>query len=173
MEILFLNGNETGKYYGEMLEMLKEADEEFLPPLSARTSTTQKNLYSGEKNDEGILNYFEGMKKQSFVLACEEDRLLAFVSYRENYVCDEIDESNLPDIYISTLIVGSQARGKGITYKMYEKLFEKYSGINIFTRTWSTNNAHIKILSKFGFEEFKVLKNHRGRGVDTVYYKKK
>ena len=30
-------------------------------------------------------------------------------------------------------------------------LFEKYSDRPIFTRTWSTNLAHIKILEKFGF----------------------
>ena len=55
---------------------------------------------------------------------------------------------------------------------MYETLFKKYENVDIFTRTWSTNEAHIKILMKFDFEIMSVLKNDRGEGIDTVYFKK-
>lgn len=55
---------------------------------------------------------------------------------------------------------------------MYAYLFSAYKNANIFTRTWSTNFAHIKILQAFGFETVKVLKNDRGSGIDTVYFKK-
>jgi len=56
---------------------------------------------------------------------------------------------------------------------MYKILFKEYENANIFTRTWSTNIAHIKILSKFNFETLCVLKNHRGVGIDTVYFVKR
>ena len=84
----------------------------------------------------------------------------------------KIGEEDLPNIYISTLLVSPEGRGKGLTSKMYEILFAEYENANIFTRTWSTNEAHIKILSKFGFEAMLILKNDRGNGIDTIYFKK-
>ena len=95
---------------------------------------------------------------------------MGFVSFRENYVSEPIKK--LPNIYISTLLVHPTGRGKGLTKRMYEVLFQAYAHAHIFTRTWSTNEAHIRILADFGFEAFHVLKNHRGDGIDTVYFKK-
>ena len=170
MEIKILKTDEQYKYYDEILKMLIDGDDEFVPPLSARTSTTQSNLASGNKSEDGILNYFEEMKKQRIMIATENDTLLAFVSFKENYTNNEIKV--VPNIYLSTLIVKSDARGKGLTTKMYSILFEEYKDVNIFTRTWSTNTAHIKILSKFNFDTLCTLKNHRGNGIDTVYFVK-
>ena len=57
---------------------------------------------------------------------------------------------------------------------MYNHLFfELYGGSNVFTRTWSTNYAHTKILDFFGFEEMARLVGDRGNGIDTVYFSKK
>ena len=173
MNILILNKKEEKEYYSAILQMLREADGEFFPPLSMRSSSTQTELSNLEKNSNGVLNYFEELKKQRFLVACEDCELLAFVSYREEYLNSEINEDFLPNIYISTLVVKPSARGKGLTYKMYEKLFEEYKGTNIFTRTWSENTAHITILKRFGFDTFKVLENDRGAGIDTVYFIKK
>jgi ribosomal protein S18 acetylase RimI-like enzyme len=69
-------------------------------------------------------------------------------------------------------VVSPKARGKGVTTALYQKLFTEYEKVNIFTRTWSTNFAHIKILGKYGFEVIKILKDDRGIGIDTVYFKK-
>ena len=52
-------------------------------------------------------------------------------------------------------------------------LFKEYEHMNIFTRTWSTNAVHIRILSKFEFETLHVLKDHRGAGIDTIYFVKR
>ena len=66
-----------------------------------------------------------------------------------------------------------EARGKGLTQKMYDFLFNNlYANSNIFTRTWSTNFAHLKILTKFGFELIKTIPNDRGENIDTVYFAK-
>ena len=59
---------------------------------------------------------------------------------------------------------------KYVNQSGYSYLFEKYSDRPIFTRTWSTNLAHIKILEKFGFSEHLRIKNHRGENIDTVYF---
>ena len=172
LKIKVLEKDEQQKFYCEILEMLYTYDEDFFPPLSARSSTTQSDLSSSQKSDDGILSYFEELKKQRFAVVCDGGRLLSFVSFKENYTNNEISQEDLPNIYLSTLILRAEARGMGLTYKLYKKLFDHYKNTNIFTRTWSTNAAHIKILSKFNFETIKTLKDDRGKGIDTVYFKK-
>ena len=103
--------------------------------------------------------------------AFEEDTLLGFVSFKENYTNDVISDNNLPNIYLSTLMLKSEARGKHLTQKMYDYLFNTlYADRSIFTRTWSTNFAHLKILEKFHFKLIKTIKNDRGNNIDTVYF---
>lgn len=172
MEIKILSKEQHEKYYDEILKLLIAGDEEFVPPLSARSSTTQAKFVGGERSKDGILSYFEEMKKQRILVATEEDKLIAFVSYKENFTNDKIGVADLPNIYLSTLIVSPEGRGHGLTQKMYDILFDTYKDRNIFTRTWSTNAAHIRILSKFDFKTLCVLKNDRGIGIDTVYFKK-
>lgn len=173
MEIKITDRQEQSRYYDEILKLLSASDEEFVPPLSARCSTTQKDLSQKEKTGQGVLQYFENMKEQRIMVATEADKLLAFVSFREDYTNEEISEKDFPNIYISTLIVSPEGRGKRLAQSMYKVLFEKYKSANIFTRTWSANTAHIAILSKLQFETLKVLKDHRGKGIDTVYFVKR
>ena len=166
MEIKILSKEEQGDLYDQAYEMLEKADNEFVPPLSSRTSSTQKDLLNVEKGN-GIKSYFEQLKEQRFASVYEDNTLIAFASFTENYVCKEITE--LPNIYVSTVVVGPKSRGKGVTLKIYNALFEKYT--TIFTRTWSTNYAHIKILVRLGFKPVKILPNDRGNGIDTIYFK--
>jgi RimJ/RimL family protein N-acetyltransferase len=57
---------------------------------------------------------------------------------------------------------------------MYEHLFfTLFPTHHLFTRTWSTNAAHIAILGKFGFSQIARIENDRGEGIDTVYFAKK
>ena len=172
MEFKILANFEQDKYDNEILTMLNQGDSEFVPPLSARSSTTQSDLTGTATSHDGVLNYFKELKKQKILVAVENEKLVAFVSYKENYTNDIIDTACVPNIYISTLLVAPYGRGQGLTRKMYEFLFNEYKNANVFTRTWSTNEAHIKILLGFGFETIKVLKNDRGNGIDTVYFKK-
>lgn len=171
MEIRILEKQEQESIYDVAYRLLSAADEEFVPPLSARNSSVQKDFSQSVKGDS-IAQYFEQLKGQRFAGVFEDGELIAFVSYKEDYTCAEIPREELPNIYISTLIVSPKARGKGVTTALYSKLFSHYENVNIFTRTWSTNYAHIKILQKYGFDTIKVLKNDRGNGIDTVYFKR-
>lgn len=175
MEFLFFDEDLKEKYSEDIFKMLSDSDKEFVPPLSSRSSTTQKNLCSdcGVQSSDGVKMYFDGMMKQSILGCIDDGKLLGFVSFRENYTCDSIKENTFPNIYISTLIVSPTARGKGLTKKMYSYLFDTlYGDRNIFTRTWSTNGAHIAILEKFGFVNTVRIENDRGQGIDTVYFAK-
>ena len=172
MELCLFEKERQHTIYPEVLQLLQEADQEFVPPLSSRSSATQQDFSGVSKNSDGVLSYFEQLKQQRFIAALEDGKLLGFVSFREDYLCREISRVELPNIYISTLIVRPEARGKGVTTALYDQLFSKYCSCNIFTRTWSTNLAHTKILSKYGFDLFRSLPNDRGNGIDTVYFKK-
>ena len=172
MEIRILEKEEQQSIYDDAYKMLEAADNEFVPPLSSRSSSTQRNFSENLKSRDGIRQYFEQLKNQRFAVAYEDGALIAFVSYKENYSSAEIHKKELPNIYISTLIVSPSARGKGVTKALYGRLFLEYENVNIFTRTWSTNIAHIKILEKYGFEVIQVIKNDRGNGIDTIYFKK-
>ncbi len=172
MEIRILEKAEQQVVYPDAYKLLAATDKEFVPPLSSRNSSTQQNLSGNTQNADGIQQYFTQLKGQRFAAAFENSKLIAFVSYKENYTCDEIPQDDLPNIYISTLVVCTEARGKGVTKALYSALFSAYESANVFTRTWSTNFAHIKILQGFGFQTIKVLENHRGNGIHTIYFKK-
>lgn len=158
------------QYRTDILEMLRYSDREFVPPLSARSSTTQADLSGEGTSADGVVPYFREMLKQQILGAFEDGVLLAFVSFRENYTNENIS-AICPNIYLSTLVMRPEARGKHLTVHMYEHLFYRlYPERNVYTRTWSTNMAHITILGKFGFRELCKLIDDRGPGVDTVYF---
>lgn len=169
MILKHLNNTEKQKYRDRIRALLVLCDREFVPPISSRTSTTQSNLSQKEAGN-GISAYLAALMEQEIACALDGDTLLGFVSYRLNHTCDEIGAGTHPNLYISTLIVSPEARGQGLTKTIYSYLFEKYASRRIFTRTWSTNLAHIKILEKFGFSEHCRIKNHRGENIDTVYF---
>ncbi len=170
MQFIVLTDIQKHQYKNEILEIMQICDNDFVPPLSSRSSTTQSDLKSGEYDKNGILNYYTEMEKQDILAAIDDDgTLLGFVSYKHNYTSEIITKT--PNIYLSTLMLHPKSRGKRLTNKMYEHLFcELYPDHHIFTRTWSTNAVHIKILSNFGIGEFHRIKNDRGEGIDTVYF---
>ncbi len=173
MEYKLLSKQEQEKYYDQIFEMMQDGDKDFIPPLSARSSTTQKDLSGKEGSTHGLRSYFEEMKNQRFMVCVDGSILVSFVSFKENFTNDKIHSEDLPNIYLSTLIMRPEYRGQKVTQTLYATLFDIYKNSNIFTRTWSTNIAHIKILSKFDFETIAVLKNDRGEGIDTVYFAKR
>ncbi len=172
MEIILLDPAQKEQYRQKIITMCENSDKEFIPPLSARGSTTQSDLLCAGGN--GIEAYVAGIMAQPVLACVEEDNLLGFVSFKENYTPEHYPEAVTPNIYISTLILAPEARGRGLTKTLYRHLFyEKFPERTIYTRTWSKNIAHITILNRFGFEEILRIPNHRGEGIDTAYYELK
>ncbi|MBQ6895033.1 MAG: GNAT family N-acetyltransferase [Clostridia bacterium] len=153
--------------------MMIAGDKDFIPPLSSRSSTTQKDLTSSQGSIDGLKSYFEEMKKQRFMVCLDGEILVSFVYFKENFTNDKIFKEDLPNIYLSTLIMRPEYRGQKVTQTLYENLFNIYKDSGIFTRTWSTNAAHIRILSKFDFETIATVENDRGEGIDTIYFAKR
>lgn len=69
-------------YRDQIRDLLILADKEFIPPLSARSSSTQKDL-SGVQDTGGIDDYFAAMVSQPVVLALEGAQVLGFMALRK------------------------------------------------------------------------------------------
>lgn len=165
-------------YQKEIWEVLCEIDDEFVPPLSARESSSQSNLNDNQQSEiMEPVSYFKELKKQQFIIALsEEEEVQGFMSFKHRYSCQELAEIGVSN-YITTIGVKEKFRKQGLAQKMYdyiENLLPKEYQLNyITTRTWSTNNIHINILEQRGYAKVNVLKDHRGQGIDTIYFAKK
>ena len=153
-----------------IFQLLMQCAGEFVPPLWQRSSSTQQNLHGSSSESKVPSEYFESIRRQSAFVAVDDGHVVGFMSFRRNYICKEIPRSFQPNIYITTVIVDPLYRNQGITGRFYEKLTDKFSGYHIFTRTWSTNMSHSRILSARRFFEHKRIFDDRGPGIDTVYY---
>lgn len=158
------------KQLSDIMNLLTVCDKEFIPPLSARNSTTQNNLSSDEAGSAIPTQYYEHICSQPAFVAKKDRHIVAFMSIKKNFVSEEIPKSYSPNVYITTVIVSPTSRHEGIAYKLYQALFKKFKNRNIFTRTWSTNYSHIRILSSLKFYEHTRKTDDRGPGIDTVYY---
>jgi len=161
----------TKKQKNDIWALLKMCDSEFVPPLSKREGTTQKNLLNEIKDSEPT-EYFDALIKQSFILYTKCFKVIGFLSFIPDHKLKAGEALDINCDYISTIIVNPKYRNKGITTAMYQKLFRERSAEKYATRTWSQNHAHISILEKLGFKLILTLKDDRGEGVDTVYYAK-
>ena len=169
MDMVFLDEQRKKDWQNQIFALCRNSDKEFVPPLSQRRSTTQGSLAVGGGNS--IELYCSEVLHQPVLACIEGDKLLGFVSFKENYIPEHCPNAKLPNIYVSTLILSPESRGRGLTKKLYTYLFkEAFPDRSIYTRTWSTNAAHLKILGYFGFSEILCIPNHRGIGIDTVYY---
>jgi len=147
-------------------------DSEFIPPLSAREYTYQSNLTVNATAGQEPKQYFAALKKQSFLLAMDQEQVVGFMSFRAPYVSEDLNDQ-METLYVTTVIVDKEYRGQGITTQLYAKLEEiaKPRKLPIMTRTWSTNDSHIRILHKMKMQEVERIENGRGQGIDTVYYR--
>ena len=174
MEFVLLSEEQKNAYRAQIFDIMLEGDKDFVPPLSARFSTSDMSFSANTGAKNGINAYFEDMIREQILAAVEDGVLLGFVTFKRDLVNGVIGADTLPNLYICTLLLSPAARGKGLTKAMYAHLFNTlYPEANIYTRTWSTNTAHLKILEHFGFSLIKRIKNDRGAGIDTVYFEKK
>ena len=170
MELVYFKTIAQSGYADDIKALLVMADKEFIPPLSARGSSTQADLSSSDSVSEGAQAYYDAMSSQPAILALEEGKCLGFMAFKVDYTCEYIGQEDLPNLYASTCVVHPVTRGRGLMTGFYKKMIELYPTYPIFTRTWHTNYSHLHILDKLGFREIVRLKDHRGPGMDTVYF---
>ena len=112
MEFKLLSSVEKEKYEEEIFNMLKDADDDFLPPLSSRNvdPETNRNTFSDERNEQNIRNYCSAMLRENVLAIFLEGKLCGFVAFADNLKNDVITET--PNIYIGTAVITE----KGIVY---------------------------------------------------------
>lgn len=182
----------------QLKALLRWGDEQFVPPLSARHSSTQSDLAPhAAAADHAIDDYYQALLEQRFLLAVDDgadadagtnadndsnsdagdstgnQTLAGFMSYRPDYACEYVDGGVCT--YVSTILVAEAYRGAHLTERMYRALFTlpDVTETVVATRTWSKNGAHLHILGEMGFSLIKTLPDDRGPGIDTVYYAKR
>lgn len=170
MELQYFDSVATCGYAEDIQSLLVQADKEFIPPLSARGSSTQQNLSSRTTVSDGARDYFNAMSAQPVVVAVENDRCYGFMAFKRDYVCEYYHKT--PNLYASTCVVHPDARGKGLMRGFYQTIIDLFPQCSIYTRTWHTNVSHLKVLDRLGFSLLVQLPDHRGPGIDTVYYSK-
>ena len=169
MEMQYYKTVSQCPYKEAVKDFLVMADREFIPPLSSRGSSTQADL-AAQSSTDGITDYFESMSSQPIIVAVEDGRCLGFMAFKLDHTCEQIGQDTIPNLYASTCVVHPDTRGRGLMRGFYETMIGLYPSRNLYTRTWHTNYAHLKVLGKLGFSEIARLPNHRGPGIDTVYF---
>ena len=173
-ELKFVPSLQDVKLKGQIWEILCECDQEFIPPLSSRNDPLQCGLSNVDRHTILPYNYFYIMLDQPFIIAIDEGkgRVAGFMSFIHNYVNEEVGIHGCN--YISTLCVRKEYRNQGLARAMYEFLINRlkgqYESPLIGTRTWSSNYGHIRLIESLGFRLVSQLRDHRGPGIDTVYY---
>ncbi len=171
MELQYFDSVAACGYADDIQSLLVLADKEFIPPLSARGSSTQKDLTSSATVSDGAKAYFDAMSGQPMVVAVENGRCYGFMAFKKDYLCEYYQKT--PNLYASTCVVHPDTRGRGLMRGFYETMIDLFPDRNGYTRTWHTNYAHLKVLDRLGFSEIARLPNHRGPGLDTVYFGRK
>lgn len=155
--------------------ILCECDNDFLPPLSHRESSTQKELSCTTVGKKLPYSYFGDLKKQDFILGYHGSEVICFLSFRKNYICEQLEKFGKSS-YITTVCVRNAYRKQGILKLMYHFLEGEVMQVHltnkISTRTWSKNTAQIKVLEQFNYNQEAVIENHRGERLHTIYFTK-
>lgn len=148
--------------------LVEEMSEEFIPPLMARSGTTQIPLKVD--GDGKSTCYFDELLMQHNLLLIENDELQGFLSFRTSHRDIRLPEIGIC-IYISTIAVLSAARGHGFARLLYRKIFDLPETFPawVLLRTWSTNTGHLRLLHSLGFELLLTVPDDRSTGVDTLY----
>lgn len=151
------------EYQQQIRNLLILCDNEFVPPLSSRISSTQQQLKNAMPQNHFVDNYFACLCDQMNCILVEDNKVIGFVSYIENTVTEL-------EVYISTIIVNPDYRRKRYAQELYRHILTCYPDTKIRVRTWSTNVGHINLLNHLGFTEYRRIKDDRGEGIDTIYF---
>lgn len=171
VSIKLLDSKGKEKYRDQIVSMLNCYSNEFVPPLTKRDSTVQKD-FSVSDEGETVERYAESLLSQEVLVATikgyREDIVVGLASFIRNF---DISRS-LGGLYVTTILMDKAYRGMGVARRFYDKIFTEADRAGSFTlvRTWTGNEAHMGLLKKIGFSEVRRLKNDRGEGIDTIVF---
>jgi ribosomal protein S18 acetylase RimI-like enzyme len=172
-EILWRTPGKMTQLEQRSLELLiEEVSDEFVPPLTTRSSTTQAVLASASGSASS--SYFDELLMQHCLLLIECDQLQGFLSFRTFHRDFRLPQIGIC-IYVSAISVRPAARGRGLARLLYQKLLglpETFPAW-ILLRTRSTNTHHLQLLDSLGFKHLLTVPHYRDPGVDSIYLGRK
>jgi len=101
------------RHAAEVRRLLESCGDEFVPPLSTRTSTHQTDLYGREGQGTQTGGYFFELEQQPFILALSGARVVAFLSYIVGYPV-ECGGGCILTMYVTTICADPEYRHRGI-----------------------------------------------------------
>lgn len=178
MDYLFLPTLERAYQQG-VYNLLVQCDRDFVPPLSARTSTRQMAFSAAQEQQAAADSpfpapkpqaYFQELLGQVFFLAVEDGAVCGFLSFIEDYQLPYLPHET--SVYVSTVCTDPARRRQGIASALYGCV-ERYAGSRAVTlRTWSTNTPQLKLLERRGYRVLATVPNDREPGIDSIYLAK-
>lgn len=145
----------TKKDLPQIVDFLKLIDNDFQPSLSKRFDI-----------DKEVKSLFEHGEK--FLLLEKEQKLLGLLSFSEKW-------AKTPDAWITFLAVHPTCREKFYGRNLMAECFNILIGdksSKVVVRTWSTNQKALELYNKQGFQILKVIKDDRGKDLDTIVLEK-
>jgi len=144
---------------GEVEFLIEKYEGEFVPPLSERPSA------GGELKGGSLREYIKSLSSARVLAAKKDGRVIGCLCYK----IQTLPFVSKPVSLVSTVIVEKSFRSAGVGRALYQKAISENR--ELYVRTWSTNTNHLKLLESLGFHEVYRIENHRGKGIDTVYWK--
>lgn len=173
ISIKLLDDKGKEKYRDQIISMLNCYGDEFVPPLTKRGSTIQKD-FRGSDEGETVERYAESLLSHEVMVATikgySEEIVVGLAGFIRN--CEVVPPRRLGGLYVTTILMDKAYRGLGVARRFYDRIFKEADKTASFTlvRTWTGNDTHIGLLEKIGFKEVRRFKDDRGEGIDTILF---
>jgi ribosomal protein S18 acetylase RimI-like enzyme len=173
---------EIKRYRGEepvrrqLLQVLLDVDNDFVPPLSKRRSLEfwleifdqGSILYAKAPLGDavaGFLAYYPALDPDTY------QRLLPYVNIAP-VVSLPGSRETFREAYLHFIAVTPAYRGRQVSSALLAQLLQEVQeqGISrLRVITWSTNTGSLNLYKKFNFTVFHRVPDDRGEGIDSVY----
>lgn len=156
----------TEEDYCRVLRFIELVDGDFCPPLSQRgdggiPARVEESL--AKANANYVLAQLTQPEPSDILHG-----LVAMVGFTRKW-------QHRDDAYINFLGTHPSYRKHGIAELLHERLEEMLfdKGVSrLYLCTWSGNKAAIRFYRKMGYSVYSVILNDRGRGINTLNYRK-
>ena len=149
-------------------KFIELVDGDFFPLLSVRPGGIVARVdRSLAKSDSNYLIVESGTSIPN-TSNDDDGSILALLGYKKYW-------KGINNAYISFIAVHPDRRNMGISSMLMRMIEDRMRLENIrhmYICTWSTNRSAVQFYEKFGYSVCHVIKDARGVGIDTVFYRK-
>jgi ribosomal protein S18 acetylase RimI-like enzyme len=175
MRLFYVNPHNVLDYRNDIWALLVHCNNDFIPALSERDRSSGAWLSPTDVTNLPK-EYFASLLENHFIFAEVRNKIVGFTCFKNRFTIDGLDSLGETN-YVSTTCVYDAFRGNGVATALYKFLEvdipDDIKLAWITRRTWSTNLNQIHLFDKLGYSLLLQLDNHRGEGINTVYYGKK